>query len=95
MKAFIAKHPSSKELWRVEQDGDFLSKTVTKRFKGIKSLKAFHAEKRKAKKKGLKIINIEPTILEAKRPKIKGLVSHPATTKVLGYPRSIKEDCHA
>ncbi len=93
MKAFIAKHPSGTEEWRVEQDGDFLSKTVKKRFKGTKSLKAFHAEKRKAKKKGLEIINIEPGIAEAKRPKIKGIVSHPAPiTKVLGYRRSIEED---
>lgn len=48
-------------------------------------LKAFHAEKRKAKKKGFHVTNIDSTT-EPERPKVKALIKRlPRKVKVLGH----------
>ncbi len=106
MEAFTAEHPSSKEMWIVERYDNLLSKKVIKQTQdakirrnttvvyrnSLKSLAAFHAEKRKAKKKGLSITNFDSTTAKSERPKIKGIIKRPARsfTKILGY--SIEED---
>ena len=100
MDGFIATHPSGKEEWIISRHGRRFRKAETKEtsaavvyrntiktyFDVIKALGAFHAEKRKAKAKGMAITDFDSTTrTEAPRPKIKALIARRARfVRVLG-----------
>ncbi len=105
MEGFIATHPSGKEEWIISRHGRRFRKTETKQtaialvyrstittyFDAARAIGAFHAEKSKAKSKGLEITNIDSTT-EPEQPKVKALIKRrPRMVKVFGHPVPLDE----
>ena len=106
MEGFIAEHPSGKEEWVISRHGRRFRKietkvtdialihrnTVTTYFDAARAIGRFHAEKDKAKSKGLKVTDYDSTTRKPQRPKVKSLIKRRArTVSVLGYSLPLDE----